>query len=55
VDLASTNGNRVTLSIERYEYPARDAMGDEDWDANWLVVSGHVVDAARVRLGCRGA
>jgi len=43
--LISSNGNVVALTIGGYEYPAHRGSGDDpDWDANWLIIQGQVVN-----------
>jgi len=46
VRLDSADGAFVELRLLQYEFPARrparQSGGDEDWDANWLVVRGDV-------------
>ena len=42
MELASSNGNSVSLAIDGYQFPAISGSGDRDWDANWLVIKGRV-------------
>lgn len=42
--LASPNGNSLTIRIDGYQYPAVTGSGNRDYDANWLMVAGDVVD-----------
>lgn len=45
--LASSDGNSVTLRVDGYQFPAVTGAGYRDWDANWLVVVGEVVNGDR--------
>jgi hypothetical protein len=45
--LASSNGNSVTVRLDGYQYPAITGSDDRDYDANWLMVAGEVVNGAR--------
>jgi hypothetical protein len=40
--LAASNGDSLTLRVAGYEFPHLVGSGPQDWDANWLVVEGHV-------------
>ena len=42
MELASSNGNVLSLTIDGYQFPATSGAGDRDWDANWLMISGRV-------------
>jgi len=45
--LASANGNSVTVRLDGYQYPAITGSGDNDYDANWLMVACEVVNGGR--------
>lgn len=42
MELASPQGNLVSLSICGYEFPGTTGSGERDWDANWLIIEGAV-------------
>ena len=42
MELVSSQGNLVSLSIDGYEFPGTTASGERDWDANWPVIEGTV-------------
>lgn len=41
--LSSDGGSMVLLSPMGYQFPAQAGSGDQDWDANWLIVAGSVI------------
>jgi hypothetical protein len=43
VRLLSSDQASVELSIARYQFPDLQSRPDNDWDANWLQISGAVV------------
>lgn len=42
VKIVSVDGTTVDLRPLGYEYPGIAGAGDDDWDANWLVIGGDV-------------
>jgi hypothetical protein len=47
--LVSRSGSSVELHIAGYQFPDARPHGDEDWDANWLIISGQVDAGRRLR------
>lgn len=40
--LRSGDGTEFALRVDGYEFPTLPGVGPDDWDANWLVVSGEL-------------
>lgn len=40
--LGKPGGDRLSLRLAQYQYPALNARSDNQWDRNWLRVEGHV-------------
>jgi hypothetical protein len=45
--LVSAEGKSIKLTIGNYQYPSMSGSGDNDWDANWLVIHGEAHDGER--------
>lgn len=51
--IVSRSGPSVELHIAGYQFPGARPDGDDDWDANWLIISGRVDAGEHLRWGFR--
>ncbi|WP_062302529.1 WapI family immunity protein [Demequina subtropica] len=40
--LGGGSGDSLALRIDRYQFPAIEPSVEDDWDANWLMITGRV-------------